>query len=220
MDSVVIRCFNCGEDKPPSMFHKDTKCPNRHFRSSRCIACAKAQRKEWWKKNKAVASKKHKEWIVQNVEKVRAQQKLYDAKRATAKKAYNASRREQNNAAARRRYATGNLDKIKQYTAAYYAKNSDSIKAKCAAYRKNNKGYFVARNAKRKADKLTATPSWADESVIRAIYEEAAELGLSVDHIVPLRSKLVCGLHNEFNLQPIPLGDNIAKSNRHWPDMP
>jgi len=41
-----------------------------------------------------------------------------------------------------------------------------------------------------------------------------------VDHIIPLKSKKVCGLHNEFNLRLIPAIDNIRKRNLFWPDMP
>jgi 5-methylcytosine-specific restriction endonuclease McrA len=41
-----------------------------------------------------------------------------------------------------------------------------------------------------------------------------------VDHIVPLKSPLVCGLHVEHNLQVIPATQNRRKHNRVWPDMP
>lgn len=41
-----------------------------------------------------------------------------------------------------------------------------------------------------------------------------------VDHVVPLQSRIVCGLHSHTNLQVIPANVNQSKGNRHWPDMP
>lgn len=38
--------------------------------------------------------------------------------------------------------------------------------------------------------------------------------------LVPLHSKVVCGLHCEYNLQILEAKKNIGKGNRHWPDMP
>ena len=76
------------------------------------------------------------------------------------------------------------------------------------------------------AAKLNATPAWAKLGAIMLIYEAAARATRDggvphvVDHIVPLKSKLVCGLHVEHNLQVITGTANSAKGNRHWPDMP
>lgn len=79
---------------------------------------------------------------------------------------------------------------------------------------------------KRQAAKLRAIPVWADMEKIEAIYNEARRLteltGIPhhVDHIVPLQSPWVCGLHCEANLQILPYYENQSKSNRVWPDMP
>ena len=83
-----------------------------------------------------------------------------------------------------------------------------------------------ARDAARRAAKLKATPQWADLAVIALFYKEARSASIAsgvahhVDHIVPLRSSRVCGLHNEFNLEIIPAIENWRKSNRTWPDQP
>lgn len=84
----------------------------------------------------------------------------------------------------------------------------------------------AARAAKRRANKHSATPQWADQDAIRELYALAQRLtretGIKhhVDHIVPLQHPLVRGLHVEYNLQVIPAAVNVAKGNRHWPDMP
>lgn len=93
-------------------------------------------------------------------------------------------------------------------------------------YLEENRGAHDARVALRDAIKLKATPAWANPSIITLIYERAREIGMQtgvdheVDHVVPLRSRYVCGLHCESNLQIIPKADNRAKRNLYWPDMP
>lgn len=73
---------------------------------------------------------------------------------------------------------------------------------------------------------LKAIPAWADSAAIDAVYAKAKNLSevtgfpWHVDHVVPLQSPLVCGLHCEANLQVLPWVVNLSKSNRHWPDMP
>ena len=67
-----------------------------------------------------------------------------------------------------------------------------------------------------------ATPPWIDEQMInemREIYTRAPP-GYHVDHCVPLKSNLVCGLHVPWNLQQIPEKQNLHKSNDIWPGHP
>lgn len=74
--------------------------------------------------------------------------------------------------------------------------------------------------AKRKATKLRATPPWANLTAIAARYAEARNLSektgvrYHVDHIVPLKNPIVCGLHVEWNLQVILATENMKKGNR------
>jgi len=58
------------------------------------------------------------------------------------------------------------------------------------------------------------TPAWADRAKIDAIYAEARSKGLTVDHIIPLRGKLVSGLHVHNNLQLSPASVNFSKGNK------
>lgn len=72
----------------------------------------------------------------------------------------------------------------------------------------------------RKALHKKITPCWADLDQIRQIYLEANHLtkvtGIPhvVDHIIPRKHPLVCGLHNQFNLQILTRKENSLKSNR------
>jgi 5-methylcytosine-specific restriction endonuclease McrA len=65
-----------------------------------------------------------------------------------------------------------------------------------------------------------ATPFWGDKEKIKEIYVNAAKLtkltGIphEVDHIIPLTNKIVCGLHNEFNLRIISRQENRSKRNK------
>lgn len=90
-----------------------------------------------------------------------------------------------------------------------------------AEWRKNNLHKHAAKENRRRFAKKQASPSWANKFFIEEIYHLAmlktkmAGIEWHVDHIIPLKSDVVCGLHCEFNLQVIPAIENIKKSNRY-----
>lgn len=83
-------------------------------------------------------------------------------------------------------------------------------------HQKANKGLYQYYDAKRRAKKLKATPSWADLKGIKNFYKNCPE-GYHVDHIVPLQNDLVCGLHVENNLQYLTKEENLSKGNKFIP---
>lgn len=118
----------------------------------------------------------------------------------------------------------------KAYMGAYYERHKDRIKkrvrARETALVELLRPANAAKTARYNASKVRATPAWADQKEILAFYELAAKLAAetgvphNVDHVVPLQSRLVCGLHTPANLQVLPKAVNQSKSNRWWPDMP
>lgn len=126
---------------------------------------------------------------------------------------------------------------IAAYNAAWRAANKEKKKAAQGRWQATNPNYraeWSRKNADRcrlyvntrKAKRLRATPAWANDFFISEIYDlavrrtKATGFEWHVDHIVPLKSPLVCGLHVEHNLRVVPALENLQKGNRHWPDMP
>lgn len=57
---------------------------------------------------------------------------------------------------------------------------------------------------------------WGQDG-IADVYKEAEYQQMYVDHIIPLRSKLVCGLHVWENLQLLTPTENMKKGNKFNP---
>lgn len=144
------------------------------------------------------------------------EQKDKDNERKRAKRAADKSLRNKNAETNKVRRAVRMLDP--EYRKAQSAKSMDWI------YRNYEK--HLARVSSRTSAKRTRVPSWANQDLIKKIYIEASRVTKEtgkphhVDHIVPLISPLVCGLHVEHNLQILDAVANIRKSNKSWPDMP
>lgn len=114
---------------------------------------------------------------------------------------------------------------VREYYRKIRIKHRDAARIAIDRWRRANLPKVAARLARYRAAKLQATPAWANAFFIREIYDladrrtNATDVRWEVDHIIPLVSKKVCGLHVETNLQVIPRTINRHKSNQHWPDM-
>ena len=111
---------------------------------------------------------------------------------------------------------------LEQWNREWYQANS----GKRLEYSRKHKHRCNAESARRRLQTLQAVPGWANPTAILQIYKEAKVLSeqrehtYDVDHVVPITSDLVCGLHTESNLQILLSGENRSKGNRWWPDMP
>jgi len=112
-----------------------------------------------------------------------------------------------------------NRDKRRIITTRWRANNSEKIKTSTVARRLAAPWKWAAQVVARRCAKAARTPQWADLKKIRAIYAEAARIQsdtgrrMHVDHVIPLRGKLVCGLHIAENLRIVPAEVNWAKNN-------
>lgn len=118
-----------------------------------------------------------------------------------------------------------NKESLRIKDAAKYERNKKAATARMAEWRKANPHIVNAYAQKHKAARLQAVPPWADLNAIKEIYRKARaltkETGVQhhVDHIAPLQSSVVCGLHCEANLRIIPWIENIKKHNRLVPEL-
>lgn len=174
------------------------KLPIEHFplcrgkRRARCSACHVLDNVEYAKRNRDKVYRAHLAW---------KDRKFPDRKRFTPvpRDVQKAKRR-----ATRDRWIARNPDK--------------NLAAKIK-WAKNNPHKTAEICRRRQARKRGAIPIWANAKMMASFYAEARrmtkETGIKheVDHIVPLTSDIVCGLHWEGNMRVITQKANRSKSN-------
>lgn len=113
----------------------------------------------------------------------------------------------------------------KEKKRAYDAKRREE---KRHLYREASKRHRDSQPAKKKAGVIARrngiakqTPAWANMGYMNLFYRlaklEQQRLGqpVHVDHIYPLKSEWVCGLHCEQNMQLLLAKDNMRKNNHY-----
>lgn len=184
-------CNTCGQGFPRSEFFKDSSKPDGLRKS--CKTCTNKSHRSYVDKNREFVASYKAAWWLPRAEKLR------EAARANYKK---------------------NAEHAKFVVSQWAKANREKVRAIKRKWKRLNPEYERLDAAARRLVAGRATPVWADLGAILRVYDEAKSNGLTVDHIVPLRSSLVCGLHCPDNLRAIPLSENASKGNRHWPDMP
>lgn len=125
-------------------------------------------------------------------------------------------------------YRQSHKDALRKSRKRYIKENPEKIAILKRDYSKRdqqrNPAKYAAKEAHRRFAVRQAIPSWMDNDAVDGMYElsmlfKNVGLDTHVDHIIPLRSNLVCGLHCEANLQLLPASNNTSKGNRWWPDM-
>lgn len=206
------QCAKCKEHKPFYDFNKNARYKDGH--QSYCRACMAVAAKEcYWRypqRHRVRASK----WAKDNRDTVRERDRVYREENIVRVRQWD-----------RDRYCRDKLKRLvyaKKYALGHQEQHNKASREWAIRNKDNRRAHSMARRAAR----INALPLWADLDAIQIIYTEARGLEietgekLHVDHIVPLRSNIVCGLHCEANLAILNAADNIRKGNRVWPDMP
>lgn len=223
-EGCVKACSKCGVVKSFIAFPRNRRMRDGH--DSWCNPCRSAAKADWRKRPEVA-------------EKLRVSSRRYEAevrhvrnpeRKAEMGKYAECPKRRERNALARRLRTGADI------TAPYHPKSPlpfveapERRRLISRGKYENNltwRGVQLSKGAARRASLGRATPLWANHEAIAATYAAAAEMSKAtgvefhVDHVVPLKSSIVCGLHCEANLNILPKALNLSKSNRYWPDMP
>lgn len=216
MEEITKICTKCSEARPLSGYENQKH--GKFGKRAQCKVCRKAyvlSRKEIEKANRRAR-------VDADPEKYKELQRIADAKWYEKHSELSKERS--------RNYKLKNKESCNARSLKYRWDNIEEVRAQQREYRRLNKDKSALASAKRRAAKRRAIPKWAttEEEVckIKALYLECKLLNDStgiehnVDHIVPLSSDFVCGLHCLDNLQILLGSINKKKNNRYWPDMP
>lgn len=205
-------CTKCGAEKNIEEFYKKAK--GKYGVTSWCKACCNKISCKWAKDNRERHNENRRNWHANNAEKSRRLSREQYRANPQATKERN-----------RRRYWADPV-KPRLERRKYYVENIEDERRRHREWRLANPEKAREKSQRYYARKVQAVPEWVDYKKIRLYYKQACVLSkksgvpYQVDHIVPLVSALVCGLHSQHNLAVVTAAENQSKGNRVWPDMP
>ena len=214
-------CTKCGIERSFGEFSKASR--EKDGLQHQCKQCNKKVSALYRAANPEKEKLRHKLYQQNNLEKEAEKQRRWRAQnpdkvKEFSKRGYLKNKEYENER--NKKYHQENKDKIAIVKKQWRLENLEHRKQYDDMYWRNNKDYVYSKNAKRRARLLQALVPWADFEKIRAIYAEcikiSKETGIAhhVDHIIPLQSKYICGLHVETNLQILPWYENLTKLNK------
>lgn len=124
------------------------------------------------------------------------------------------------------KYRSENIERLRKQDREYARLNADKRKENSKRWTNLNPHKRLAISSLRRATERQAVPPWLteeDRREIEKIYAlsqwmtSAAGENFHVDHIYPLTSDFMCGLHVPSNLVVLSASDNARKSNTWWP---
>lgn len=187
-------CRKCQTEKETSEFFKDKT--KKDGMATTCKACKYASNRRWVVANPE-ASLEHKRKYAAVPENRAKKLERQNAERAANKDIHNARSRK------------------------HYADNRGKIYARNRAWWVSNPERTAQYKAARRVAHVKAfyVPTEADLFLVEEVYalrdlrNASTNIEWEVDHIIPLTSKYVCGLHAWWNLQVIPMRANRSKRN-------
>lgn len=203
-------CNVCEVEKPISEFYVRKGHVQKY-----CLACKRERSRSHYRANKQSYKNRAVQWANDNRERRREIVRDHDARNRENIRAYHEGRKEEVNAVRRQAYAES-PEAGRQASNDWYHANKHRLDVRAARVE-------ACAVRRRKLDQ--ATPCWANKAAMLAVYEQAQllndETGIEhhVDHIYPINSDEVCGLHCEDNLQILTATENVRKSNNLVEDI-